>query len=151
MKIIRKHMAALVVFFGKSTMSNAKGSGLVTDWVLKSLRKVILSLVICPAMGLFVCGIIFPAHAGTRTPAPLFVASPYSELVYIYDPASGKYLGSFNGVFTENDAIAVGDIFGNGLNYVLVAGDGTGIIDIFNPIRAEGLVYLQEGVNIPFF
>ena len=136
-RIMARLMGNPLVSFDKATMSNEKTSGFVTAWVLKSFKKLILLLIICPAMGLFVCGIIFPAHAGTRTPAPLFIASPYSEFVYIYDPASGKYLGSFNGVFTENDAIAVGDIFGNGLNYVLVAGDETGFIDIFNPLNGQ--------------
>jgi uncharacterized repeat protein (TIGR01451 family) len=53
--------------------------------------------------------------------------------IFDYDPAahSGHHLGSFNGSFTGDDGFAVGDVDGDGIDEILIAGDTTGNIDIF--------------------
>jgi len=66
--------------------------------------------------------------------APLFLTTDYSNLIYVYDAGVGQYLDSFDGHFTANDAIAAGDLFGNGFNYVFIAGDEEHHVEIFEPL-----------------
>ena len=74
------------------------------------------------------------AQAGTATESPVFVVTEVSPDVFIYNAAVGTFLTEFDGHFTEDDAVAAGDIFGNGLNFVMVAGDETNVVEIFEPL-----------------
>jgi len=71
--------------------------------------------------------------------AEILIAGDGSGIVDIFTierDANNNYiaikLDSYDLYFTENDAFALGDVNGDGINEILIGGDGTGVVDIFN-------------------
>ncbi len=82
-----------------------------------------------------------PSYAEAGLGAPVVVADigvgPFpvdlGRSVQVFD-GTGVKLDRFDGDFTENDALAMGDVKGlGGVDEILIAGDETGIVDIFDP------------------
>ncbi|MBI3461150.1 FG-GAP repeat protein, partial [Candidatus Acetothermia bacterium] len=72
-----------------------------------------------------------PAHAQQK--GKIFVAGDASGDVDLF-ALFGSTDRSFNGGFTTGDALAAGDVNGDGKAEILVAGDESGRIDIFDQL-----------------
>jgi hypothetical protein len=115
------------------------------EWKVSSIRQGLFAALVLLA-ALTAAG---TAQAATATESPVFVVTEVLPDVFIYNAATGTFLAEFDGHFTENDAIAAGDIFGNGLNFVMVAGDETNTVEIFEPLGgrllyAWNMAYTQD-------
>jgi hypothetical protein len=67
----------------------------------------------------------------------VLIAGDDSGVVDIFNanllsPQFGTLIRSFNANYTEYDGFAVGDVDGNGVNEIVIAGDVNHIVDIFN-------------------